>query len=296
VGSRYDSDIDGSNHSVVAFVRLRLRRWLCDRSQGRMAVMVDREKFFGIIKTLFGGRIDASQIAGINAILDEAEKRGLLDTAVGKRKVAYMLATAKIETNATYQPVREAYWLSEDWRRRNLRYYPYYGRGLPQLTWERNYRKMTEVLRDRFKHIPDFDLVKNPDQALMPEVAIAVMFEGMLNGHYTGKALKDYFTDTKSEWVAARWIVNGTDRADEIGDVGRLFYAALEGEDKLPARMLRYGMAGEDVKELQRLLGINPDGDFGPKTEEAVRMFQAEKGIGADGIAGPVTLNLLRKA
>ena len=259
--------------------------------------MVDREKFFNIaVKTLFGGKIDASQIAGINAILDEAEKRGLLDDAVSKKKVAYMLATAKIETNATYQPVREAYWLSENWRRLNLRYYPYYGRGLPQLTWERNYRKMTEVLRDRFKaKYPDFDLVKNPDQALIPEIAIAIMFEGMLHGYYTGKALKDYFTDNKSEWVGARWIVNGTDRADEIGDVGRQFYAALEGDDEVPDRMLRNGMEGEDVKELQRLLGINPDGDFGPNTEAAVRRFQEANGLGADGIAGPVTLNLLRK-
>lgn len=263
--------------------------------------MVDREKFFNIaVKTLFGGKIDASQIAGINAILDEAEKRGLLDDAVGKKKVAYMLATAKVETNATYQPVREAYWLSEDWRRRNLRYYPYYGRGLPQLTWETNYKKMTVLLRDRFKHIPDFDLVKNPDQALIPEVAIAIMFEGMLRadsgfGDYTGKALEDYFTETKSNWVAARYIVNGTDRAAEIGDYGKAFYAALEGVDEVPERMLRYGMQGEDVKELQRLLGINPDGDFGPKTEAAVRRFQKDNGLAVDGVAGPVTLNLLRK-
>jgi hypothetical protein len=260
--------------------------------------MVDREKFFDIAikSSLFGGKIDASQIAGINAILDEAERRGLLDDAVSKKKVAYMLATAKIETNATYQPVREAYWLSEDWRRRNLRYYPYYGRGLPQLTWEANYRKMTNLLRERFKHIPDFDLVKHPDQALIPEVAIAIMFEGMLRGDYTGKALKDYFTDTKSNWVGARYIVNGTDRAAEIGDVGQQFYAALEGRDDVPERTLHRGMDGEDVKALQRLLGINPDGDFGPKTEEAVKLFQESNDVVADGIAGPVTLNLLRMA
>ena len=49
---------------------------------------------------------------------------------------AYGLATAWWETNKTMQPVREAYWLSEAWRKPNLRYYPHYGRGYVQLTWK----------------------------------------------------------------------------------------------------------------------------------------------------------------
>ena len=51
-----------------------------------------------------------------------------------------VLATVEWETNKTFQPVREAYWLNEDWRRAHLKYYPYYGRGFVQLTWKSELR------------------------------------------------------------------------------------------------------------------------------------------------------------
>lgn len=57
-----------------------------------------------------------------------------------------------------------------------------------------------------------------------------------------------------------------------------------------PARsMLRKGDSGESVKQLQGLLKINPDGDFGPVTEAAVRAFQTSKALVADGRVGPKT-------
>jgi hypothetical protein len=52
---------------------------------------------------------------------------------------------------------------------------------------------------------------------------------------------------------------------------------------------LRKGDRGEPVVALQRALGITPDGDFGPKTEAAVRMFQEDRGLVVDGIAGAMT-------
>jgi hypothetical protein len=52
-------------------------------------------------------------------IIDECEKRG-----VSLKHASYILATAFWETARTMHPVREAYWLSESWRRSNLRYYP----------------------------------------------------------------------------------------------------------------------------------------------------------------------------
>lgn len=52
------------------------------------------------------------------------------------------------------------------------------------------------------------------------------------------------------------------------------------------------------VKELQTLLKqigyrIVPDGEFGPYTENVVKLFQASKGVTADGVVGPETWALM---
>ena len=53
--------------------------------------------------------------------------------------------------------------------------------------------------------------------------------------------------------------------------------------------ILRRGSSGERVRELQTLLKIKADGNFGPATEAAVVAFQRSKGLKADGIVGPKT-------
>lgn len=55
------------------------------------------------------------------------------------------------------------------------------------------------------------------------------------------------------------------------------------------AKLIKKGDVCQEVEQLQRLLGINADGNFGPKTEEAVKKFQSEHGLAADGIVGPKT-------
>lgn len=57
---------------------------------------------------------------------------------------------------------------------------------------------------------------------------------------------------------------------------------------------LRRGMAGDDVRRLQEALrqrGLLAavDGVFGPQTEAAVRRFQADNGLVADGVVGPAS-------
>jgi peptidoglycan hydrolase-like protein with peptidoglycan-binding domain len=52
---------------------------------------------------------------------------------------------------------------------------------------------------------------------------------------------------------------------------------------------LRRGDTGAHVAEVQRKLGVNPPGPFGPKTEAAVRVFQRDRGMVPDGIVGPKT-------
>ena len=53
--------------------------------------------------------------------------------------------------------------------------------------------------------------------------------------------------------------------------------------------LLKLGSQGKEVKELQEFLGISVDGDFGPKTEAAVKKWQSANGLKADGIVGPKT-------
>jgi putative chitinase len=55
--------------------------------------------------------------------------------------------------------------------------------------------------------------------------------------------------------------------------------------------LLKRGDNNEDVKKLQSKLGLEPIGNFGPKTEEAVKAWQAKNGLTADGIVGPNTWN-----
>lgn len=62
--------------------------------------------------------------------------------------------------------------------------------------------------------------------------------------------------------------------------------------------LLARGARGDEVRELQSALrargaSIRADGIFGPKTEAAVRAFQAQNGAKVDGILGPETQALL---
>lgn len=58
-------------------------------------------------------------------------------------------------------------------------------------------------------------------------------------------------------------------------------------------RTLRRGSTGEDVRLLQKRLGISADGKFGPGTDAAVRRYQASHGLKADGIVGAKTWTAL---
>lgn len=53
--------------------------------------------------------------------------------------------------------------------------------------------------------------------------------------------------------------------------------------------LLKRGDNNENVKQLQTKLGLEPIGNFGPKTEEAVKAFQLKNGLTADGIVGDGT-------
>ena len=53
--------------------------------------------------------------------------------------------------------------------------------------------------------------------------------------------------------------------------------------------LLKKGSTGEDVKKLQKFLGLKDDGDFGDKTDIVVKKWQKENGLKDEGIVGDVT-------
>ena len=57
--------------------------------------------------------------------------------------------------------------------------------------------------------------------------------------------------------------------------------------------ILKIGSKGNDVKDLQEFLGIDTDGIFGKGTEKAVKKYQKENNLVADGIVGPATIEFM---
>lgn len=102
----------------------------------------------------------------------------------------------------------------------------YYGRGYVQLTWLRNYSLMSLILTEVLGK--EIDLVNNPDLAARPEISIEIIWEGMIRGTFTGKNLADYISRDHANFVSARRIINGTDKANKIASIAEKFRDALQ--------------------------------------------------------------------
>ena len=188
--------------------------------QVKESAKIDRGIFFAQIRSLFG-RMSQSQVEGLNSLLD----------AVGGcliNEAAYMLATAYHETAHTMQPIEEyGKGRSRDYGKRlKMSRKPYsdtlplyYGRGYVQLTWYENYDKAGRLLR--------LDLLRQPELALQADVAAKIMREGMFDGWFTGKKLGEYVGLRTAEYVSARRIINGMDKAQLIAGYAVVFELAL---------------------------------------------------------------------
>lgn len=180
----------------------------------------DRKKFFDSYRKAFGP-VEQLQVEGLEFLLGKIESDSKWESLP---QVAYFLASIKHETGITrnnvyqaFQPIKELrsrpgtkgranqdrYWLSN-----------YYGRGYIQLTWQRNYAK--------------FGLAEKPDKALEPDTAYMIAARGMREGLFTGKRLSDYITDGDVDYVNARKIVNGLDRANDIAAIAEKFERILK--------------------------------------------------------------------
>lgn len=163
-------------------------------------------------------------------LCDALAARGIDDRA-NEMGVA---ATVAIESASTFAPVREAFWLSEDWRRANLRYYPFYGRGHLQLTWEDNYRAAGQELGE--------DLVGNPDRALDPDVSARILAWYWATRGVRSKdgsrwySLPELCREPDWEWVR-RVVQGGTAGLDRVLEiVGTLDAMPTEGDPMPTAR------------------------------------------------------------
>lgn len=198
------------------------------------------KQFFDSVRgSLFGGKLTQSQVDGMVNILGVINCHNLLTT-----EKAYILATIYHETGREMQPVKEVkrgetrtygrWQLNSN----GVKYCPkngtknaavytfdeyphlYYGRGDVQLTWFDNYKLASRKL--------NVDFLSNPDLVLEPTHSINITMFGMMEGWFTGRKLSNYITSTKTDYVNARRIVNGTDKASTIAGYAVKFEKALK--------------------------------------------------------------------
>lgn len=193
---------------------------------------MNRTAFFATVRARLGP-LKQSQVAGFTAVLDAIEGAPLSHQA-------YMLATAWHETAATMQPIKEIgrpsyftrmYDVAGDRPKLCIANGNtcagdgprYFGRGYVQLTWKANYANAGEKL--------GVDLVDNPDLAMRPDIAARILREGMAEGWFTGKRLSSYLpaqgVATREQYINARRIINGTDRAEMVEGYAQAFERAL---------------------------------------------------------------------
>ncbi|MGI0116384.1 SH3 domain-containing protein [Zooshikella sp. RANM57] len=180
---------------------------------------IKRKEFYNKFRATFG-RLSQSQVDGINYLLVNMEKDtrpAIKNKTVWMRQIAYMFSTTKHEVANTYKPITE-------YGNENCRRYDggcrYKGRGYVQLTHKYNYRKMSSIV--------GVDLVSNPTKALEPNIAYTVMSYGMFYGVFTGKKLGSYILAGKTDYVNARRVVNGLDKAQLLAGYARSFQKIME--------------------------------------------------------------------
>lgn len=200
---------------------------------------MNKSAFFETLRERLGA-FNQSQVDGIEVVLSACAHAPL-------SHAAYMMATAWHETAHTMQPVKEyggaSYYFkmydpkSPILRRRKMAIangnttpgdgVKYCGRGYVQLTWKDNYRRAGVAI--------GVDLLSNPDLAMVPANAAKIMRHGMDTGMFTGLSLRHCLpmsgTATRAQYIRARQIINGKDKADLIEDYAQHFERALRDGD-----------------------------------------------------------------
>lgn len=189
-----------------------------------MVSKLDNADFFSSLRRVLKTRFNAEQVVAIIHILKECDNEGITD----KNMVAYVLATSWHESRFRSISEIRAKPNSQIWKWQN-RYWPsgFYGRGLPQLTWYRNYKYFSKIV--------GIDLVKHPDRVLEPAIGAKILVHGMFHGKFSGVALSKFFPKNGTpDWIGARKIVNGTFQADRVAaDSVKFLSAIVENKEYL---------------------------------------------------------------
>ena len=145
-------------------------------------------------------------------------------------------------------------------------------------------------------HFYDYSFTPSPD--LYPwDVGVAVAeMQDLLRAHgYPIRADGDF--GWRTEQALKTFQRRSGLRVDGI--VGKQTWTALKMTVQPGTRLLKQGLSGADVGELQGLLCVNGysvqrSGNFDEKTREAVIGFQRRHHLQNDGIVGSVMWTLLR--
>jgi putative chitinase len=192
----------------------------------------DYGKFYDYLRgnSMLGPKISKDEFSGCDAILTACVRAGW-----PLPWTAYALATAYHETAHTMQPIHEmggAAYLTRMYDIKGNRPEKakelgnltpgdgakFGGRGYVQLTGRKNYERATAKLKALGILV---DLTVDPDAAMRPDVAAAIMVSGMEEGWFTGRDLADDLPRqaglaTLQQFVLSRDIINGKDRAELI--------------------------------------------------------------------------------
>lgn len=180
-----------------------------------MASIINREKFYlGYSKEF--PKLNQKQVDNLNYLLDRLDESTVIDSLA---KYSYVLATIFHETAGTYAPITE---YGSQTYLKNKKYYPYVGRGFCMITWKDNY--------DRFGKALGIDLVNQPELACIPINAWKILELGMTSRktNFTGKVLEDFINDNRINFIGARKIINGSDKATLVGNYADAFFGFLE--------------------------------------------------------------------